>query len=166
MSVRADVDRGLEIVARIAALEEELEQIETRLEKAGLEAGSRGEHQPLADEDRDGKRWLAKGSAMGLPLIFTADKIVGTFAAGSARHKAIHGASNSHFLNFFKSVHAYENLFKDGKQFRKQAHEVLGKDAPAFITACLATDKAGIPKSDIKILWEESEELKPVTSDK
>jgi len=161
MSVRADVDRGLEIVKKIDELTVELEQIEARLEKAGLEAGSRGEHQALKDADREGKCWQAKGSAVSVPMIFTSDKIVASFTAKGAKHKAIEAAANGHLDKFFKPVNKYENLFDDGKKFRRVAAEILAGAAPAFVTACVATDKSGIPKSDIKILWGEIEEIKP-----
>jgi hypothetical protein len=159
MSVRADVDRGLEIVKQIDELKAELEKIETRLEKAGLEAGSRGEHQALKDVDREGKCWQAKGSAVSVPMIFTSDKIVSSFTANGAKHTAIAAAAGGHLREFFKPVNKYENLFDDGKKFRAHAAEVLAGAAPAFITACVATDKSGIPKSDIKILWGEVEEI-------
>ena len=60
MSVRQDVDRGLEIIAKMAELKTEMKEIETRLQLAGRQAGSRGEHEALKDAERDGKQWLAK----------------------------------------------------------------------------------------------------------
>ena len=159
-SVRADVDRGLEIVAKVAELKKELEVIEGRLHKAGMEAGLRGEHVELKDKEREGKQWLAKGSGVSVPLVFTTDKIVGSFTANGAMHQTIRTASNGHLTDFFKPVSKWENLFDDGKKFRAKAAEVLAERAPAFITACIARDKTGIPKSDIKILWGEIEEIK------
>jgi hypothetical protein len=161
MSVRADVDRGLEIVRKIAELEKELKDIEQRLQKAGLEAGQRGEHQDLKDEERGGKRWLARGSGAAVPLIFTDDKLVSSFTANGAKHQTIRVAANGHLLDFYRPVNKFESKFEDGKKFRAAAAEILAERAPAFITACLATDKAGIPKSDIKILWGDIEDIKP-----
>jgi hypothetical protein len=157
MSVRADVDRGLEIVAKLVELQAELEKIEERLEKAGLDAGTRGEHIDLADKERDGKQWLAKGSAVEVPIVFTSDSIVASFTRDGDKHLKIRDAANGHLTDFYKPVSKFESKFKDGKLFRAHAREVLGAAAPAFITACLATDKAGIPKSDIKILWPKPE---------
>lgn len=158
MSVRANIDRGLEIVAKIAELEAELDRIEQALTKEGLAAGARGEHADLKDAARDGRLWLARGSAMAVPMIFTADKIIGSFTAGSARHTAIKDASGGKFSSFFRPSNKFESLFDDGKQFRAAAAEIIGPKAPAFITACVARDKSGIPKSDIKILWSAAED--------
>jgi len=160
MSVRADVDRGVEIIAKMFELKDELKSIETRLERAGLEAGNRGEHEDLKDKEREGKQWLAKGSAVAVPMVFTADKLIGSFTANGALHQTIRLAANGHLTEFFKPVSKYEILFDDGKKFRAKALEVLAERAPAFITACVARDKAGIPKSDIKILWGQIEEIK------
>ena len=57
--IAADVDRLLEIKTRIAELTLELKTIEARLEQAGLD----GEQVPLVDADREGKQYLARGSA-------------------------------------------------------------------------------------------------------
>jgi len=148
------VDRGLEIVASQKALDAELKKIVTELEQHGLEHAAH--HEDLADADRDGKRWFANGTAVSVPVIFTADKLVGEVAAKSPKRVEIEAAAGRFFRAFFKPVSGYVNLFKDGKQFRKHAHELLGDEAPAFITACVARDKNGIAKSDVKILWDEA----------
>lgn len=152
-TVREDVDRGLVIVKELAALDLELKAIEGRLHKAGLEAGTRGEHKDLKDEDRGGKQWLAKGTEVEVPLIFTDDKIRASFTANGAIHQTIRNAAHGELMRFYKPTTKYEVLFDDGKKFRKMADEILGVRAPAFITACVARDKDGIAKSDIKILW-------------
>lgn len=161
MSIRADVDRGLEIVGKIGELQDELKDIEVRLQAAGLQAGTRGEHQPLKDAERDGRCWLARGSAAAVPLIFTADRIIGSFAANSARHEVIREAANGRLLEFFKPVNKFESKFDDGKRFRLAANEILGPQATAFITACVARDSAGIPKSEVRILWGKPEAMQP-----
>jgi hypothetical protein len=153
MSLRADVDRGLEILAEIKKLQTELKNIETRLEMAGLQAGQRGEHQPLQDADRGGKCWFAHGSDQDVPLIFTDDKLIGSFTAESKVHKTILAVAAGKLPEFFKPVNKFEAVFDDGKKFRKHAFEIFGEQAPAFITACVARDKAGIAKSDVKICW-------------
>ena len=61
------------------------------------------------------------------------------------------------FHDFFSLSQVYESKVKDGKQFRSKAAELLGPRAPAFITACLARDKHGMPKSDVKVEWEEKQ---------
>lgn len=157
MSVQALVDRGLEIVAEQAKLKAELAGIEEKLLKLGHAAGLRGEHQSLKDEDREGRRWPATGSSRIVPVIFTADLIVGSFAQNSDKHNSIAAAAGNRFKDFFKPAFKYENRFDDGKKFRAKADEVFATDAPAFITACVARDKTGIPKSAVKIEWEAAE---------
>ena len=153
MSIKADIDRGLAIIAELEKLETELKNIEVRVKHAAL----RGEQVELKDADREGKQYLAAGSQRVVPVILTADKIIGEFAAVGPKRDFVLLASRGLMLEFFKPVNKYENRFDNGKKFRKHADELLGKDAPAFVTACLARDKDGIPKSDIKIMWEESE---------
>ena len=148
------VDRGLEIIIQQSALDAELKKIVAELEAHGLEHAAH--HEDLADADRDGKRWFANGTSASVPIIFTADKLVGEVAAQSPKRVEIEAAAGKFFRAFFKPVNGYQNVFKDGKQFRKHARELLGDQAPAFITACVARDKNGIAKSDIKILWDEA----------
>ncbi len=147
------VDRGLAVRAEIKKLAAELKEIETFLETTGLKA----EHEELKDADREGRRWLAHGSEVIVPVVFTADKIVGSFTRDSEQHKKISTASADLLLKFFKPLNGYKNRFDDGKKFRLTADELLGKQAPGFITACLARDKNGTPLSDVKILWDQTE---------
>ncbi len=152
--IKTLVDRGLEIVEAQKALDAEMKKIVAELEAHGLEHSAH--HEALEDADRDGKRWFANGTVVSVPMIFTADKLVGEIATKSPKRVEIEAAAGKFFRAFFKPVSGYVNLFKDGKQFRKHAAEMLGADAPAFITACVARDKNGIAKSDIKILWSEA----------
>ena len=152
--VKTLVDRGLEIIAARKLLDAELDKIVAELEAHGLENAAH--HEELADADRDGKRWFANGTAASVPMIFTADKLVGEIGTQSLKRVEIEAAAGKYFRAFFKPVSGFKNLFGDGKQFRKHARELMGDDAPAFITACVARDKNGIPKSDIKILWDEA----------
>lgn len=156
MSVRCDVDRGLEIVVQIEALKKELEAIEDRLEAAGL----KGEQIELMDPEREGRQYLAHGSECVVPVVFTADLLVKTFQKGSAVHQKIEAAAGTSAIlaSFFKESVTFKSLFDSGKIFRRQAEEILGEQAgPKFITACLARDKQGIPKSAVKIEWERAE---------
>lgn len=154
-STRELVDRGLQIVAELERLKVEKKEIDEELEKRGLERSA--EHVDLKDEDREGKRWLAAGSEKIVPVVFTADKLVGSFAKGSPVHLKILNAAEDQLQTFFKRVEGFENRFDNGKKFRNIAREILGDKAPAFITACLARDKNGVPKSDIKIEWDKAE---------
>ena len=160
MSIRALVDRGFELRGEIAVRQKELNGIISKLEAAGLKAGAAGRHEELVDAARDGTRWLARGSDAAVPIIFTADKLVGSFQRDSAKHQAIKAALGDQVneLNrFYKPVSGYETRFKDGKQFRSEADKVLAGLAPGFITACVARDKAGIALSDVRIDWDHSD---------
>jgi hypothetical protein len=153
MSVQLLVDRGLEVRKQIKALETELKAIEEQLKKVGLD----GEQVPLKDPEREGRRYLAKGSRMIVPVVFTADRLVQTFQAGSPIEKKIRNAAGTFFLDFFKPINAFKTKYEDGKKFRAHARSVLDKNAPAFVTTCLARDKYDVPISDSKIEWEHAE---------
>lgn len=158
MNIAALVDRGLEIREKVARLSAELKDIETKLKAAGLKACAAGRVEDLKDADREGRVWPAGGTQKIVPLVFTADLIIGSFAHSSEAHKRITEApGGGQFLEFFKPVRKFENKFDDGKKFRAHAREILGPHAPGFITACVARDKAGVPKSDIKIMWSDAE---------
>ena len=161
MSIRADIDRGLEIIAEVEKLQTELKDIEVRVKHAALH----GEQVELKDADREGKQFLARGSDLTVPVILTADKLIGSFAEDSKPHTiilhALGGDASRKLQNFYKRTVKFESLFDNGKKFRTKADELFGDRAPGFITACLARDRDGIPKSDIKIMWEETELAKP-----
>lgn len=156
MSIKADVDRGLEIRAQMEKLKAELKDIETRLHHAALH----GEQVELNDADREGRQYLAAGTQRVVPVILTADLIIGEFGKNSPRHVEILEAVQNDAAKvypFFKAVNKFENRFDSGKKFRLQAAEVFGKDiAPKFITACVARDKEGIARSSIKVAWDET----------
>ena len=163
MSIRADIDRAVTLRSEIATRQTELDKITDRLVAAGLKAGQAGRHEELVDAQRDGTRWLARGSGIAVPIIFTADKLVGTFQRDGAKHQSIKtalGDQANELTRFYKPVSGYETRFKDGKQFRSEADKVLAGRAPVFITACIARDKQGIAQSDVKIDWDHAE---PVT---
>ena len=152
MSLRGDIDRGLEIRAQMEKLAAELKEIDARVKDAAL----RGEQIELTDPDREGRQFLATGSSLVVPVILTADMIMGEFSDNGPKHKNIlRLVSAKELADFYKPVNKHENRFDSGKKFRLQASERLGKEAPAFISACLARDKEGIPKSAIKIMWDD-----------
>ncbi len=161
-SIRSLIDRALELRTELATREKELAEITAHLIAAGLAAAQSGKHEELVDSDRTGTRWLAKGSGCAIPIIFTADKIMGSFQLNSPKHQTIKTSLGPEIIllpKFFKPVAGYENLFDDGKKFRATAAELLGPRAAPFVTACLARDKDGLPKSDIKIDWDHKEPL-------
>ena len=152
MSIQQDVDRGLEIVAQVEKLNAELKAINDRLEKAGLS----GPQIPLQDEDREGKKYLAKGTERIVPVILTADLIAGSFTDGSPMHTAAYGAAGPDMAKLYKRQVKWESRIDDGKKFRATAAEVLTDRAPKFITAVTRRDKAGIPVSKIVVAWNEA----------
>ena len=150
--IAADVDRGLIVVAKIEKLQNELKEIEARLIADTLARPD--EHEALEDKDREGKQFFAKGSALRLPIVLTADSLVKSFAPDSDVHLRIFSASDGSLPKFFKPVTKYETQFEDGKLFRAAAKEILGDKAPAFIAACLQLNKFKLPKSTIQIQWQ------------
>lgn len=150
MSIKSDVDRGIEIRKLMIDLKKEFDAIEARLEEAGLN----GEQKELEDAEREGRQYLAKGTSAIVPVIFTADLLRGSFQADSATHHKIDLAAKGNIRQFYKRVSAFANLFDNGKNFRAHATEVLSEHAPAFITACVARDKQGIAKSAVKVDWD------------
>jgi hypothetical protein len=156
MSIASDVDRGLEIKKQIATLATELAEIEDRLVKAGLE----GDQVELVDPDREGRQWLAHGSEKIVPVVFTADLLIGSFANGSIIHGQMIDVLGDHPLgNFYRRVSGFAKRFESGKKFRAHAFEMLGVNAPKFISVCLSRDKEGTPKSQIKIEWDRASEV-------
>lgn len=143
------VDRGLELLAEIEAREKELKGVETCI----LAFAKTGEQVPLVDEERDGKQFLASGSKLIVPVVFTADKLMASFKSGGETSAKIKVAAGPHLRRFYEPTAVWEMVPKHGKAFRKLADELLGKAAPALVTASLARNKDGIPKSDIKVEW-------------
>lgn len=153
-SVKELVDQGLMLRERIKRDTDTLKDIQERLEAIGLTR----EQEMLKDEERDGRRWLARGTGKIVPVVFTADKLKGSFQDGGPFHVRVNAAAEGQINEFFRVTRTWKNLFDDGKAFRKHARDVLGEiKGPAFVTACLDRDKDGIPKSDVKILWDDVE---------
>lgn len=151
--IAADVDRGLDLVAAIAAEQEELKQIVSRLEQAALE----GEQIPLNDAEREGMQFLAVGAKGTVPVVITADNIAQTFVEGSPLHARAEAAAQDRLSDFYRRTVTYKAVPKDGKAFRAEAAAILGDAAPAFISACLSRDKHGVPKNSIKVEWSRAE---------
>ena len=151
MSIKNDVDRGLEIRAQLETLTTELKDIQMRLAHAALH----GEQIELTDADREGRQYLAHGTTAIVPVILTADKLMGEFVANSPKHELVKLAARGKLLDFYKPANKFVNKFDNGKKFRATAAELLAEHAPSFITACIARDKDGIAKSDIKIMWDQ-----------
>lgn len=157
VGIATDVDRGLYLIGRIDAFKKELEQIEARLEKAGLE----GDQIELVDPEREGRQFLAKGSEAIVPVVFTADLLIKSFAEDSETKQRVLSAlpGAMAFNGFFRRIVTFKAMIDSGKQFRKEAAEILGDAAPAFISACLQRDKRGVPRSQTKIEWNRAEKV-------
>lgn len=150
------VEDALRIRRLIDTHEADLKDIETRLKALALEYPDR--HEDLVDAEREGKQFLAQGFKHTLPIVITADSIIGTFADGTANHRRIEAASLE-WQRFYSPVRSFANACKDGKQFRARAVEILGEHAPTFISNCLVRDKDGIPKNSIKIEYAAAKEI-------
>lgn len=152
----ADVDRGLAILAEIKALEVEKKVIEARLAAAALAASKEGLTEPLVDEEREGQRYFAEGSAGKIPVILESDQISGQFAEGTDKHIELEALCGDRLAHLYKRKVIFEIVPKDGKRFRKQAAEFWTPDEAAkIISASIARDKDGIPKSRIVIAWDQ-----------
>ena len=149
MSVKADVDRGLQIRAELQRLEDELAEIETRLKKAGLA----GEHVDLVDDELEGKQWIAQGTTAAVPVIFTSDLLMKTFGHETIMHGRIAAVAGERLTEFYKPVTTWKTLCDSPKLFRRNAAAILGDKAPEFVSACVVRDKFGVPRSQIKIDW-------------
>lgn len=152
--IAADIERGKAIKSQIAVLEVELKQIEARL-KTAAEAS---DHIPLQDANREGKQCLLRSAKLVLPVRFTADSIVGSFPFDSPMHQEILAIVGQAKLPlFFKEVHGFDRVPKDGQKFRQAGRDNLEPDAfAALIRAATARDKDGIPKSTLQIAWDDA----------
>lgn len=154
--LRAIVDRGLELRAQIEQLKDELGLIEATLALAARQ----GEQVELTDPDREGRQFLARGTEAIVPVVLTADIIQATFADGGTAHAKVEAAAMGKIAEFYRATTSWKLLAKSGKAFRREAAALLGDHAPALITAAIARDKMGIPKSQIKVEWDRASEVK------
>ena len=155
-ALSAAVERGLAIRAQQTVLKDELAKLEELIEAVALV----GEQVELADPDREGRQFIAKGTAHQVPVVLTADSIVGQFVDDSPMHVRLKEIAGDKLREFFRKKTVWENLAKSGKQFRALANMILEGNAPEFINGAIARDKHGIPKSAVKIEWDRAEDLK------
>lgn len=149
--IKADVDRGHAISSQIKDLEWELKIIEKRLEQAALE----GITTPLQDEAREGRQFIAHGSAVTLPVIIESDQIVASYSPDTEISKTLNTLCGVERENLYRACTKYERVPKDGKAFRTAAFAHFGADLGAkVISAAISRDKHGIPRSRIIIPWD------------
>ena len=149
----SDIDRGLAIRQQLTTLRDELAEIESRIEGQALI----GVQIELNDPDREGRQFIAHGTTHTVPVILTADSIVGQFADDSPVHVRLKEIAGDKLKEFFRKKTIWENLTKTGKQFRSLAAMLLEEKAPEFVNGAISRDKHGIPKSTIKIEWDRAE---------
>ena len=157
MKLKELIDRGLHLVAQIDAANKELAEIEERITKEAIDKPEL--HVALVDERREGRMFMAIGSAASVPVVFTADKLINSLKFGAAVEQPIRMAAGEFYGHFYAEVHGRQMLPRSGKAFRKLADELLGAKGPALVTASLSRDKHGIPRSDIRIEWDRANVL-------
>lgn len=149
--IKSDVDRGLSLVNQIDTLKAELKIIETRLTQAALE----GVTEPLVDDTREGRQFIANGSVLNLPVIIESDQLVASYAPDTEISKTLNTLCGVERENLYRACTKYERVPKDGKAFRAAAFAHFGADLGAkVISACIQRDKDGIPRSRIIIPWD------------
>jgi hypothetical protein len=140
--VAALTSRAALIEQEIAALERELREIEARLEAYALAHAE--QHEPLEDAERQGTRLKVPGAV----IRFESDQLITSFEEGSAKHEELYGLADSRLSRLFDAPCMWTRVVSDGKKFRALVREELAPStAAAFLAACRAVDKAGIPKS-------------------
>jgi hypothetical protein len=151
------VDRGLAIEAEIEALKKELKQIEEGLSTAALAASKEGLTEPLVDEEREGQRFLAKGTTATIPVILESDQIAGEFGEDTEKAQLLKALCGDRLAHLYKRVVGYARVPKDGKAFRTAAIAHWPADEAAkIISAAISRDKHGIPKSRVVVAWDQA----------
>jgi len=155
--MKQKVDRLIELRREIARLEKEQKALEEDLKTLALADPTN--HEELKDPEREGRQYIVRGTDYALPVIITADLIVGEFKDASQIHKRIE-AITGEVRPFFKIARTWKNQHKNsGKKFRSAVREALGKDAERFISAAVARDKHNQPISRITIDYDHAETL-------
>ncbi len=150
--IAADIERGIQLRAEIDIRTKELQEIEERLEKAGLA----GPHVPLENSEREGKQAILTSGKHKLRVRIESDNLVGGFAMDSDLHKTIAAMlTKEQFNALFKPVKKYERKESDGHKFRLKAKAALQNQELylQLIKALRSLDKDGIPKSKVVIPW-------------
>lgn len=149
------VTRGIALYKKITSLQEELKGVEEEITSIALQKSD--EHQRLADDEREGRRFLARSGhdpdAPIVPVIFTADKLISSFEEHSVEHQRLVDAAGDKLPLLYNRAVMFSRIAKDGKAFRSFTVKHFGEKADAIIVAARELDSAGLPKSDIKIEW-------------
>lgn len=152
--LQADIARGIEIQAEIKKLQAELKLIEARIQSHA----ETGLHEPLKEEDREGKKFVARGGGYIVPVIFESDILIASFKPDSDTHQRLAEIAGDKLGDFFADVRKFERRQEDGRAFRRAARAAFDPDTfAAFIRGCLDVKKDGIPKSRVVVAWKEAE---------
>lgn len=149
--IAADVDRGLALAAQLDEIKAELKTIESRLQQAALE----GVTVPLEDGEREGRQFLARGTAAVLPVRIESDQLIASFDPKSDLCRDLVALTLNRVGLLFRDVRKWERIAKDGKTYRAAAAEHFGPEVGAqIVSLTLQRNKDGIPKSRIVIPWD------------
>lgn len=152
------VDMGIALRAEIAARQADLKDIEAALKARAL----KGEQIPLVNEEREGRQWLAKGTEKTIRVVLTADEIMASFRDASSSHLALEIVARDNLGAFYAKETVWRNIHPSGLVFRRTAADVLGpKVGSVFVAACLRRDKHGVPRSTVKVEWDNAKEDAP-----
>ncbi len=145
------IQRGRELVARIAQDERELKEIEEVLRSRALAMP----HEPLADGYREGRRAVLRDGDRQVSVLFESDILKASFASDSPVAKSVLPLLDAQQASaLFKEKTTYERIVKDGQKFRIQCAEILPPELSAKIIDLLKDrDRNGIVKSKSVIEW-------------
>lgn len=145
------IARGRRLAAIIARAESELEAIEAILRSRALAMP----HEPLSEENREGRRARLRDEDQELTVIFESDVLKASFAADSpVAKKILPLLTKEQTAILFREKRTFERAQKDGHKFRLAATETLGPDLAAQVIDHLKDrDKNGIVRSKSVIEW-------------
>lgn len=152
------VDRGLQLHRSIEAAKAEMKEINKRI--SDYAAAHPEEHIPLEDPEREGTRYIARGSGFAIPVVFTADFILQKLRNGSDKLEYLKSIAGPAFRRFYRPAdyHVVATEFTaggmfNGVKFRAAAREHIPDHAEEFISAARMVDKNGIPISRTAVCW-------------
>ena len=149
---------GLQLYKNLTDVQEHLKYVEEQI--VTIAQNRSDEHQPLADDEREGRRFFAK-SGDGpddpiVPVVFTADKLISSFKPGSPEHQRLEEATGGKIALLFTKETMFKRAARDGKTFRSQVRKNFGQDADDVIIAARDLDENSLPKNDIKVEWKDA----------
>lgn len=168
--IAADVEAGLRLHGIIEFADAALKDVAARLKADALACP--GQHEPLHESEREGRRWLAPG---GLTIILTADSLRSEIERNGPEHLKMIASIGADirtknpaadtatatdlvaetFAKLAKPWAGFARTERDGLAFRTLASTLIAEPfATEVIAAWKAVDKFGVPKSDVKAEWD------------